>query len=88
MKNLPSPEELVNLSLGNEVSNINGVRIVAKTGEYPMWDTQLVDVAVHNVRITNQLMEINDDTDITDEEREKQLIETFRTIDIKVKFVD
>lgn len=43
--------------------------------------------AVENSDITAELMEINDDENLTDENRESNLIERFATINIEVEFV-
>ena len=89
IRNLPSPEEAVRATKGKHVNTIYDKSVTRESGV--VWETELTACYYRsdddcNTSLCSDLMNINDDQELKEEEREKQLKEKFKEIGIKVIF--
>jgi hypothetical protein len=84
IRNLPSPDEAVKITKGEQVSTIHNKYVDRKSDV--VWETILINQYGGNSKICNQLMDINDNKVLSEDEREKALKQTFSDLGIKVIF--
>ena len=82
-------KQLLRLQLPNEVVQTIGTEQAAKKAKHLVeaWDNGYGGLDTEDLSLVNKAVEINDDTNITDDEREELLISLFKENKIKLTFV-
>jgi hypothetical protein len=86
IESMPSPGSVIQLLNGDEV--YTNAEVICRPAKPIKWNTKLIWRGQKcNSKTCDALMDANDDEDITDEVREKNLTSLFKKIGITVKFI-